>query len=121
MNVSKIVIPFEACALAKTAHVVSVSKLYEYTDNKRGDKQIGNTYEVCFIRNGFEKQKIKCEGEVQPSITNEAIQSAGGSVEVEVIDFVGRIYASSSNSNSNSSSKGELTAKAKAVIPVKKV
>jgi hypothetical protein len=112
-KVGSLEIPFEMVAKSKTCIVNNVAAWYDYKDGKRSDNLLGYAYDCVLPRNGFNGIRIKVEKETSPSVTMEMIAAAGGSIEVEPVNFVAKVYV-------NSSGQADLSAKASAVVPVKK-
>ncbi len=70
---------------------ISVRQLKEFKDGKTTDKVIGYSYTVVCPSNRYEQLSIKVE-QPQPVITQEEIDTKGGSVKVKVKNFEGRFY-----------------------------
>jgi hypothetical protein len=112
-NVGRLELPWALIARSKTCLVNAVAQWFDYVDGKRTEKQKGYLYSCVLPSNGYQTIVVKVE-ESAPSITVEQIEAAGGAVEVEPVNFVGKIYVPQGGR------AGEVSCKASAVTPVAK-
>lgn len=75
--------------------LTEVRELMEYQGGQRTDKIIGYAYTCVATGNKYAQFTVKVN-QKKPVITNEELESLGGSVEVTFTDFVGKFYQNAS-------------------------
>ena len=87
---------FSLLMVAKSNEILitDVNPYKEYTDGKPSENIAGDKYTVVCPVNKYESFSVKVR-QAQPTITNEQIEAAGGSIEATFIGFEGKFYRDS--------------------------
>ena len=75
--------------------LINIREVKVFVDGKRTDEVSGYAYELIAPNNKYCQFVVKVNSK-KPLITNDELESLGGSVEVTLTDFAGRFYQNSS-------------------------
>ena len=87
-------LPLEIVARSEEVLVTEVTPFKDYIDGKPSENIAGYKYNVVCPANKYEPLAVKIR-QSQPTITNEEIDAAGGSIKVTFVGFEGKFYRTS--------------------------
>ena len=92
--INNIKLELKQVANSEEVILIGVIPFKDYIDGKPSENIAGYKYNVVCPANKYEPLAVKIR-QSQPTITNEQIEAAGGSIKVTFVGFEGKFYRTS--------------------------